>query len=313
MTADIGNLRVGQAPQGIKPPSATQSVQAPSAGAVPPIQPPAITPPSVVIAPPSDSGSGAIKKIVYGLVGVLILLGIGYSLISLMSGGSDEPTASATPSSSATPSAALEVAGKTLRTYFPQAGATISLRDDDSAILDFQNALITSQPSAGQAVRLIIEAAWPDKSAYGFLSAMTDTAPVSLQEALGSDWTVLAYGQKEVFDANGMKLDTAGTTARVVLIAEVTNASGAGQAMTAWEGSALASSADMLLGYDFAKAIVNEFSAGTYRSLQVRYRNFPYADSSIDYAVITASNNKNYLILSASRESMFFVIDQLMQ
>jgi hypothetical protein len=62
-----------------------------------------------------------------------------------------------------------------------------------------------------------------------------------------------------------------------------------------------------------SKAIVPTFSSGTYRATQVRYRNFPYADRSIDFANVHASNGKDYLVLSGSREAMFFAIDQLMQ
>ena len=39
----------------------------------------------------------------------------------------------------------------------------------------------------------------------------------------------------------------------------------------------------------------------------------PLCRPGIDYAIVTASNNKNYLVLAGSREAAFFAIDQLMQ
>ncbi len=170
------------------------------------------------------------RKLIYAVLALLILVGITYSLLSLM-GGSSEPEATPTPSASAEPSATLGSAAKTLRSYFPIAGTTVSLRDDDSALLDFRNAVATSEPSAGQANRMIIEASWPDKSAYGFLSALTGTAPEALTSALGSDWTVLTYGQKEHFDSTGQALTSAPTEPRIVIIAEVADATAANQTL----------------------------------------------------------------------------------
>lgn len=83
--------------------------------------------------------------------------------------------------------------------------------------------------------------------------------------------------------------------------------------MQAWEGSGFATAFAKLFQYNTAKQLIAGFSSGTYRQIPVRYQNFSYADQSLDYGIVTASNNKNYLVITSSRESLFFVIDQLMQ
>jgi hypothetical protein len=68
-----------------------------------------------------------------------------------------------------------------------------------------------------------------------------------------------------------------------------------------------------LFGYDIAKQAAASFASGTYRQVPLRYKNFPGPDRSLDYGIVTASNNKNYLVLAGSREAMFYAIDQLMK
>jgi hypothetical protein len=145
---------------------------------------------------------------------------------------------------------------------------------------------------------------------------MTDVfamAPTTLTSTLGSDFLALAYGQSEQFSDVGVRTDLVTPVPKVVFIFEITNASSTNQAMRAWESATLPTASAALFGYDAAKRLVAGFSEGIYRTIPVRYLNFPYADKSVDYAIVTASNNKNYLVISSSRESIFFVIDQLVQ
>lgn len=190
----------------------------------------------------------------------------------------------------------------------------MSLRDDDTARPDLLNAIATSNPGSKQALRLGLTVAWPDASAFGLIDAMTGAGNfAALGQAMGTDWVVLSYGQQEQFDSNGSPIANATTSPRLIIITEIKDATAANQVMTSWESESLASAADILFSYDFTKAIVGDFSSGTYRQIPIRYWNFPYADRSIDYAIFTASNNKNYLVLAGSREAVFFAIDQLMQ
>ncbi len=308
MSADIGNIKVGQAPAGIK--QATPVTPAPGA---PMAAPKAPSIPTIVIPEAGSSGRAGSRKFIYGIVGAIALIGVTYALVSMIGGGSS-PTASASPSPSTSATPAPTLGGKSLRSYFSQAGPVVALKDDDTARPDLLNAIATSNPSSKQALRLGLTVGWPDKSAFGLLDAMTGAGNfAALGHAMGTDWVVLSYGQQEQFDANGAKIENATTFPQIIIITELTDVSAANQVMTAWESAALASSADILFGYDFTKAIVSGFSSGTYRQIPIRYWNFPYADRSIDYAIVTASNNKSYLVLAGSREAAFFAIDQLMQ
>lgn len=317
MSADIGNIKVGQAPTGIKQtsgsaPAVVQPAVSPVTSTLPPPTSPAKTP-IIVVPSTGSSGGGFFRKMFYGIVITLVIVGIGYALFSFI-GGNGTPQETATPSPSTSGSPAPTLAGtRSLSSYFAPAGPSITLQWDDTARTDLGNTIITSNPASRQALRIGITVPWPDTSALGLLDAMISGAPGALAQSFGTDWVVLSYGQQEQFDANGVLIANSAVSPRLVLISEVTNATAVKQLMTTWESASLASDADLFLGYDFSKAIVFGFSDGVYRDFPVRYWNFPYADRSIDYAVVTASNNKSYLILSGSRESAFFAIDQLMQ
>jgi hypothetical protein len=277
----------------------------------PPLTPmmPLATPP-VIMAPPS-SGTGGMRKLIYVVLGLIILGGIAYSLVSLMTGSDTAPIASDTPSPSSEPT--LTLGGKSLRSYVGADAETINITNASTAVDDFRNGIITSQPTAKLATVIAVSMAGSPLSAGTFLGYTTRSIPPSLVSVFGTDWALLSFGQTEVFDAAGVKSESQTVLPKIVVIVEVNDASGARQAMQTWETAGLASASEPLFGNDVTKKIVPGFTEGVYKTIPVRYWNFPYADSSVDYAIVTASNNKNYLILSASRESMFFAIDQLMR
>jgi hypothetical protein len=299
MSADIGRISTGQNPTPVAP--------ARSAPAHQPAAPIAVPPPAIVV-PSNTSGgaSGGLRKIVY-VVGGLVIIGLVYAIVSLISKDSTTVVQiSPTPSPSASPTPAT----KSLSSYFRQTGASVELKADGTPATDFANAVSTSQISLQQASRLSISGPF-SSSLSEFLGALA-VPTASLNQTLASDWAVLVYGQKEQFDASGKALASTTPQARIALISEVRDVSAANQAMLGMEKD-LAVSAAKPFGYDVSKALVPEFSSGTYRQIPIRYRNFPYADRSIDYGIILASNGKNYLIIANSRESIFFAIDQLMQ
>jgi hypothetical protein len=301
MSADIGRISTGQPPAGIKP--------APIPTPIPVVPPPAPVPPPISI-PESTGGSGIGQKILYGIL-VLGLLGALWWLASVFIGGqSSEPTPTPTPTSSAT----LMPTVKSLSSYFQQATTGIELKGADAARTDFLNAFDTAQPATQQAIRLPVTGTTATTMA-DFIQLTTGQMPDGVRSTLGQDWAALVYGQKEQFDQNGNSI-TNSPGNRLILIGVVSDISAASQAMTAWESAtpvSLAQQLAQLFEVDATKSIVTGFSTGTYRNIPVHYWNFPYADRSIEWAVMTASNNKNYLLLAGSREAMFFAIDQLMQ
>ncbi|MCC6934393.1 MAG: hypothetical protein IT406_01705 [Candidatus Yanofskybacteria bacterium] len=297
MSADIGNIRVGQAPMGVPP---QQKTPAEAPRQAPTISVPAATAPS-----------GMLKKVVVGILGAIVIGGIALLITSLF-GGDETPTPSQTPTPAAATSA--PVLGRSLSSYFKGQTVTATLKNDTVARTDFASALANTAPKSKQAVPVIVELNGGSATAAQFLDIMLDGGvPADLASTLASDWMVLAFGQTEQFTASGTVDPDAAVGTRIAIVMELSNATKANQALTVWENTGLASAGAPFFGYGMSRRVVQEFSTGTYRQIAVRYWNFPYADRSIDYAIVLASNGKNYLVLTGSREAMFFAIDQLMQ
>lgn len=307
MSADIGNIKVGQAPAGIKQPTPTAPVPE-SPAAAPKI--PSI--PTIVVPAAGSSGRGMSKKLIYGIVGAIALIGIIYAAVSMIGGGS-APQATASPSPSISISPAPTLGGKSLRSYFGNPGKSIDLQTATTGLNDLLNALVSVQPSMKQAVSLAINHQGSAATASVFFADAAMPMPTDLNASIGNDWALLAFGQSEAFDSTGIKTTDTNNGIRLVVVLELSDATKANQAMQAWENAGLASTSAALMQYDTTQRVVSDFSGGTYRQIPIRYWNFPYADRSIDYAIVTASNNKNYLVLAGSREAAFFAIDQLMQ
>jgi hypothetical protein len=249
------------------------------------------------------------RKMLLGIVAAIVCIGVVYGVISLIDGNGavETPTPTPSASTSATPAA------KALRSYFSGSTQTVDLTNTSTGLDDFTNALVVIQPAARQATVLSIKHSGASASLSTFLTDAGNPMPQNLSGALASDWIALAYGQGEQFDTNGIAIINPSASTRLVIIAELMDASTANQAIQTWETAGIASASTGLFQYDLSKRLIGGFSSGTYRQMTVRYWNFPYADRSLDYAVVTASNNKNYLVISGSRESLFFAIDQLMQ
>lgn len=300
MTADIGNVKIGQAPTGIRPQQSPPTT--------PQAQP--SSPVSSVSIPPAEPAS-MLRKLIFGGVAAVILFAVIFGVVSLFGGGdSSEATPSPTPSAGAS----TPVLGKSLSSYFGAPKVTAHLKSDTLARTDFASALTTIAPLAKQATSVAVDINGTPATAAQFLDIMLDGGvPSELATTFASDWTLLAFGQTEAYNASGAADPGTPTATRLALVIELANASKANQALQAWEGAGLASAAAPFLGYDTTLRLVSGFSGGTYRQIAVRYWNFPYADRSIDYGIGLASNGKNYLVLTGSRQSMFFGIDQLMQ
>lgn len=299
MSADVNSLKVGQAPMGIKPPISS----APSTPTAP------ATPAPSIVVPPKSSGGGMFKKLAIGLLALVVVVVFGYIIITMIGGGTQEATPTPSPSASVSASPA----AKLLRTYFGTPGSSINLQSSTTGTDDFLSGLATIQPAGKQAAVVTLQHAGSSASPLTFLNDTVGTVPASLSATFGSDWIVLIYGQTEHFSTAGALTNDSSVSNRPAVIIELTDASSANQSMQTWEGSGFAVAFAKLFQYNTSKQLVSGFSSGTYRQILVRYQNFSYADQSLDYGIVTASNNKNYLVITSSRESLFFTIDQLMQ
>jgi hypothetical protein len=141
---------------------------------------------------------------------------------------------------------------------------------------------------------------------------LSGSLPSDLRPLLTGEWILASFGQTEEFDDTGIAVTDAPISQRMVIAVEVTDASAVEQRMLAWETSGLAS-ADQLFRVRTDRQGTDSFMEGSYKTARIRYLNYPFAHSSIDYAIVTASNGKRYLVMTTSRQSMFGIIDTLLQ
>src|SRR3989344_5950464 len=131
-----------------------------------------------------------------------------------------------------------------------------------------------------------------------------------LIDNMGSDYKVLLYGQKEIFDSNGQLKINPAVEKRLVFINEVKDALTAVQLGKDWEAS-MNEDFRPIFEFDPKKKESVDFSNNFYGGFPIRYKNFKYADRSIDYAIVSVSNGKSYLIIAGSREAIYATIDKL--
>jgi hypothetical protein len=248
------------------------------------------------------------RKLLWGFVGLLVIGLFIVLAMSLLGGRGTEVTPSESAIPSVSPSASS--ATKDLSSYFGSSTKTLKIPDDDTSLSAVWEALNGAAPAGGRAVAIGVTSDSIQSFRARNLLDLSGTLPPGLYTALAGDWILMSYGQQEVFDEAGTVFTDAPVTQRIIIVAEVSDASATNQLMTAWETSGLAS-ADLLFGVSLERRGMPQFSSGSRMTIPLRYLNFPYADTSIDYGIVLASNGKNYLVITTSRESMYWVIDTL--
>ncbi|MEK7659387.1 MAG: hypothetical protein AAB338_01905 [Patescibacteria group bacterium] len=138
------------------------------------------------------------------------------------------------------------------------------------------------------------------------------TPPNGLLENLDSnEWIIAAYGQKESFDSRGLLTFNETPKPKIVFAAKIFDLILLRSALNNWE-SAMAADLKNLFDFDSKKATSETFLNNIYSGADIRYRNFPFADSTINYALVNlAKFNTDYFILTGSRESIYSTIDLL--
>lgn len=127
------------------------------------------------------------------------------------------------------------------------------------------------------------------------------------------DSATLVYGQSEIFKKDGTVGFNAKDVKKTVFVARIADTASVDAMMRDWERTISPDLADYLLIDD---SLIDErdinFKDNTYRGVAIRYKNFPFPDTTVDYAVFKAAG-QNYLIIAGSRESMYAVIDILVE
>lgn len=142
------------------------------------------------------------------------------------------------------------------------------------------------------------------------VAKLTLKIPAELISNIGNDSAIFVYGQRESFDTKGNLQAGATASNRIIIVAELTNPSNSAEIATNWETSL---SSDFKTLFTLGKSYKDQtsFTDNSYRSTNIRFWNFPYADRSIDYSMVVASNGKTYFVITNSREAMFGTIDRL--
>jgi hypothetical protein len=135
-------------------------------------------------------------------------------------------------------------------------------------------------------------------------------APQQVLDALAADSVMLAYGQREVFNQAGQVNPNAEVEERFIVVSEARESSFALQGLGIWEPT-MVTDMQELFGLSATKESDPQFMNNSYQGAAIRYKNFPHPDRSIDYAVVSGTNGKSYVVITNSRESMFAAIEVL--
>ncbi len=331
MASDLENVKKGQTPGGFGVKKAERSVLKPSpkigleskkeaAPITPPTElpkpkislptqlPPKIerpettTPPT---APPKKRG-GVLKWVII----VLVLAIIGYGITwFLFIRDTEEPEPSPTPTITVTP------APQSLQDVFGVLGEFVVTSDQFDP---FKELLFSID---AQLIELNETKAFVIVDEQGRIYELNDALMllgVDLPDSLTSnidlrDYVMIVYGQTEEFDNQGNLVVTSGSAARfkrIGFVIKINDTAVVEESMLQWEDIMVDE-----LGNLFSLADRNPsgaFGSSIYNGVNVRYRNFPHPDLSIDYALASSFTGNNYLVITNSREAIYSSVDKLL-
>ena len=268
-----------------------------------------IAPPPIVI---PEQKSGINRNILFvGIAGLVVLVGIGYWLFVLRS--PDEivvvtPTPTPIISATPTPTPTLKsiIVSDPIVVNIASSGkpqATIINAVKTSSIIGKKIQIIETKTTNGT-VSTILK---PDE----LLTKLSVAYPNVLKTVFSeSDSHFYYYGQTETFSSKGILIPGSLPSIRIVIVSEVKDSAVTLASLRAWEAT-MAGDFNTLFEFNYKKNTAVTFLDNMYKGNSVRYVNFPWPDKSIDYAVVRASNAKQYLVITNSRESIFATLDQL--
>ena len=166
--------------------------------------------------------------------------------------------------------------------------------------------------TAGEFTHLIITNETSGYSISEIFERLNIAPPSGVIESLdGGEWMLFAYGQQEMFDAKGILTFSQTPKIKLGLVAKTNNPDLLRSALNSWEVT-MTNDLKNLFNLNAAKAASQMFLDNIYGGADIRYRNFPFADSSIDYAIVNLPRfNLNYFVITNSRESAYSAVDLL--
>lgn len=134
--------------------------------------------------------------------------------------------------------------------------------------------------------------------------------PSEIDAMWGEEGAILAFGQPSIFNSRGVLVSPPPTQeTRLILIGEVLDVAQASAAMDVWRATGVDKSLADLLRYDILKASTPDIQTGTYKSYTIHYKNFPYSDRALDYALADGPDGRAYLLFANSKEAMSAALD----
>lgn len=257
-----------------------------------------------------ESKKGANNKVFIGIAGLIVIGGLVYWFFVLKNKNSEVVEELPSPIESVTPTV---TPIQDLTSIFSNAIETSFSVDPDNLVKSFYDGLDAVVISGGELQKLrVIDTSSQDQrslSLVDLVDKLAPNTPQQLKDSLGADYINLAYGQKESFNTKG-QVDTSGQIKkRVVFIQELRDSNGFMNLLKSSEVT-IGRDLEVILGHELKEA-TSKFLDNLYRTVAIRYKNFPYPDMTVDYTVIRAFNGKSYFILSNSRESMYAILDKL--
>jgi len=120
--------------------------------------------------------------------------------------------------------------------------------------------------------------------------------PGNIYRTLANEYNIFFYGQPQ--DAS-----------RIALILKVNDTQNLAANLNLWETTMLFDLKKLFLGTEHGNPFSETFLDNVYKNFNVRYLNLPGTNLTLDYAFMP---DKNYLILTTSRESMWAAIDRIL-
>lgn len=308
-----------KAPEKITPP-APAPVPAPLLKSPPVLSPkPAATPPLGAVAVPPKLSIFANRKVL-GLIAIIILVLVGGFLYWQSSQNTEvaQPTFTPRISLSSTPEVPLSPASTTLTSIFPQFFHLAVSPDDQDALANFNfEAVNVSNKSSAQKNTLVFvkEGSGDFYKFSNFLNRFSVGYPTNLSSSLdNNDFGIILTKATEFFDQNGQMIASPSAEMllkpQTALVVRVVDATEAKQQLSFWEDT-MGENLKEFYGLPAQFGDLH-FSESLYQGTKIRYVNFPYPDKAIDYAIVTAKNGNDYLIIANSREQMFSLIKKLL-
>lgn len=240
-------------------------------------------------------GGGANWKRLILLAGGLIVVAFLVWFFALRGPSAPEVAISPTPTYTATPTptpVSIEDSFSIVDSASIALGTNFITRFDNS--LNKESLMSSREP----ALYKILNPATGNRYTFSeFLGGLLIQAPAELTAAAKDNFYLTVLYKSDNVDGYG-------------LLIELSDPVAAFTAMGNWEGTMAQGLKDVFL-LNPAKAASTTFLDNTYNSVAIRYRNFPDPNKTTDYAVVTASNGKAYLVLANSREHMYFIIDKI--